>query len=274
MVVVIVTAKLSELFIPYLLERLVDAFGRVPPVAIGFGGFVIAFVLPIAGLRLLSLMLWRMSGFLASELQPRVMSDLMERAFSAIMDQSYRFFSDNFGGALVRRAQAVANSFRTLANAFWWDILPVVVTVASSMILLGLRSPLFAAIIGVWIIGLISSQLLVSRLKLPYDAERASKHAAIIGLLSDDITNATNVMLFNGRKSEERLMRQRVDLWRFFNVKQWRIAESGNAIQNTFNFFCEVLTMGLAVWLWMHGTMSLGAVMFVQSLLWVLFNNT
>ncbi len=274
MVLVIVSAQLAIMALPFMLQRLVDAFGHVQPTAISFGQFLLYYVLPIPGVRIVSMGLWRLSGFMASELQPKVMRDLLERGFNAIMAQSYRFFSDNFGGALVRRAQALATSFRSLANSFWWDILPMTVTIISSMILLGLRSPLFALMIGTWVICLWICQILVSRFKLPYDAERASKHAGVIGLLADDITNATNVMLFNGRKAEERRMRERLEEWRFFNVKQWRIAETGTLIQNLMNVIFEIAMMGLVVGFWMNGSMSFGSVILVQGMLWTMFNNT
>ncbi|KAA0205486.1 ABC transporter ATP-binding protein, partial [Candidatus Uhrbacteria bacterium] len=274
MILVIISAQLTVMMTPYALQRLVDAFGEVSPTTYSLFRFTYLYVLPIAGIRVASLLLWRTGGFLASEVHPKVMRDIMERGFSAILSQSYRFFSDNFAGALVRRAQALAGSYRSFINVFWWDLLPLSVTILGSMLLLGLYSPFFALIIGVWVLCLAAVQLSVSRIKLPYDAERASKHAAVIGLLADDITNATNVMLFNGFRPEQRRMHRRLEEWRFFNIKQWRIGETGAVIQNVLNFFCEIAMMGLVVWFWMRGQMSFGTVILVQSMLWIMFDRT
>lgn len=274
MILVIIAAQLTVMMTPYALQRLVDAFGEVSPTTYSLFRFTYLYVLPIAGIRIASLLLWRTGGFMASEVHPKVMRDIMERGFSAILSKSYRFFSDNFAGALVRRAQALAGSYRSFINVFWWDLLPLSVTILGSMLLLGFYSPFFALIIGVWVLCLVFVQLSVSRIKLPYDAERASKHAAVIGLLADDITNATNVMLFNGFRPEQRRMHERLEEWRFFNVKQWRIGETGTLIQNVLNFFCEIAMMGLVVWFWMRGQMSFGSVILVQGMLWIMFDRT
>lgn len=271
---VIIAAQAFVVIIPVFLQRLVDAFTQISPSALSPTQFVIRYVLPIAGLRLASWLTWRVSGFMASELQPKVMRDLVSYANHVILDHSYRFFSDHFTGSLVRRVQSFATSYRDVMETFWWSLLPMSVSVSLGVGMLAWRQPILGITVLVWVALLLGSNLLMSRMKLVYDKARAAKHTTITGTVSDAIANATNISLFTARKEEESRLAKLMEEWRRLTVKGWRIGETGMTIQNISNFFCEMIVMSYVVLQWRAGLMTLGDIVYVQGVLVVLFGNT
>ncbi|MEK7473826.1 MAG: ABC transporter ATP-binding protein [Patescibacteria group bacterium] len=273
-VVVILAAQVTVLFVPLFLQRLVDAFTQLSPDAFSLTEFVWMYVLPIPGLRLLSWLLWRVSGYTASALRPRIDRDMMERAFRAVLDQSYRFFSDSFTGSLVRRVNSLPNAFADLADIFWWTIIPMFVAVFGGMIMLGLRSPVFAGIVFLWITTALIGQVIVSRIKLSVDTARAAAQTRMTGAAADAVTNSINISLFSGRQYEEKYFDQLVETHTKLRQRSWRIGETGAVLQNIIGFLCELAVMALVVSYWRDGIMTVGEIVFVQGILLVMFSNT
>lgn len=273
-VFVIVLAQGAYMFVPVFLRRLVDALSTLTPSTQSLGQFMFVYVLPIALLRVGCWMLYRVSGFIASSLQPRIIMDMLERGFRAVFDQSYRFFSDSFTGTLVRRVQSMANGFRDVAELLWWNLVPMFVATFVAVILLGWRSPLFATVMLVWIVVILIGQVAISRLKLALDSEKAKRYSDIIGALADAITNSFNISLFSSRPFEEKRFGDRVETWTRLQTKSWRIGEAGSVFQNWMNFACELLMMALVIHFWLQGRMTIGDIVFVQALLLTVFDNT
>jgi ATP-binding cassette subfamily B protein len=273
-VLVILLAQTTMLFVPVYLQRLVDAFIQLSPGAFTTWQFLLIYVLPIPGLHSVSWIFWRSSGFIASTLRPRIDRDMFERAFRAVLDQSYRFFSDNFTGSLVRRVTSLSYGFADLVDAFWWNILPMLVTVFGGMLLLGLKQPIFAGILFVWILSALYGQVWISRKKLPYDEKRATAQTIMTGAAADAMTNMTNISLFTGRLYEEKRFDDLVETHTKLRQLSWRIGEVGMLIQNVAGFVCEVAMMALVVMYWRQGVMTVGDIVFVQGILLTAFSNT
>jgi len=273
-ILVVLAAELTMLFVPLFLQKLVDAFTVLSPNAFTTWEFLLWYVLPIPALRLFGMMLWRTSGYIASFLRPRIDADLVERSFRSVLDQSYRFFSDNFTGSLVRRVNSLTSAFAELADVFWWSILPMTVAIIGGMVMLGMRDPLFAGILFVWIVATYIGQMLVSRWKLPHDTKRAAAQTVMTGAASDAVSNSINISLFSGRAFEEKRFDKLVETHTSLRMKTWRIGETGATIQNIGAFLCELSLMGLVVAFWRQGRMTLGDIVFVQGIMLVIFRST
>lgn len=273
-VFVIVSAQTITLFVPVLLQRLVDAFATTSASEFSLMAFVWRYVLPIAGLHLLSSLFWRVSGFLASTIQPRVDRDLIEYAFRAVMLQSYRFFSEKFTGSLVRRVTSLPKAFIDVAESMWWRLIPMFVSIIGGMILLSTRSLLFVGVMAAWIVAVVIGQVLINKIKRPFDTKRAIAQTIVTGAAADAITNSMNVSLFSARRFEERRFHEATQTYMELGHKAWRIGEAGMLIQNIAAFFCELALLSLSVWYWTQGLMTVGDIVFVQGILLVAFSNT
>ena len=99
--------------------------------------------------------LWRVTGFGSSWIYTRIESHLQVESFHALLRHSYRFFSNNFSGSLVRQTNRFVDAFGRLGEKFQWNLIPLVVTLVGVTIALSLRHALLGIIMAAWIVVVI-----------------------------------------------------------------------------------------------------------------------
>jgi ATP-binding cassette subfamily B protein len=90
---------------------------------------LISILIIIAGLEFLEWILWRMSGFISSYFQTRILADLANHCFAYLHKHSFAYFTSNFVGSLVKRVKWFVNAFEDIMDRVTWDLLPLVVNV-------------------------------------------------------------------------------------------------------------------------------------------------
>ena len=61
--------------------------------------------------------------------------DIYEECFSYMHRHSYRFFSDNLSGSLVRKVGKLAGSYETVVDIFVFQILNIVVFIPMTIVI-------------------------------------------------------------------------------------------------------------------------------------------
>ena len=133
------------------------------------------------------------------------MSDLAMMTFDRLMRHSYRFFTDNFAGTLVRRVNKFVAAFETIADQILFQLLPSVLIIAGSLSVLSQRDILLGITLSIGIV--FSSDSISSR----GSGNKNMKLSATNGIpkrlarLADAIGNSTTIKLFSGHSFEAAL---------------------------------------------------------------------
>jgi ATP-binding cassette subfamily B protein len=272
MCALIAFANLTNVYVPVLYKRFFDLLtnGSVGVEEILFSSLIRVIVL-IAGLHVLEWIAWRVASLISTWFQPRVMADLQQTSLSYLHEHSYKFFSNNFAGALVRKVNRLARSFEDFADQIQFHFLPLTVTLVGSLSVLFTRSRLLAGILFLWAVLFLLMNLLYARWKLTYDFKSAAIDSEATGVLADSITNSITVKLFTGRLFESGLYREVTERMRKAQTFTWRLGEYMDAFQAGFMFLVEFVIMYAAVRLWQQGLLTVGDFALIQGTLLTLF---
>ncbi|MBI1908091.1 ABC transporter ATP-binding protein [Candidatus Uhrbacteria bacterium] len=262
--VALLALNLTELARPLLGKRFFDVFESGLSGGALQSALVDVLVLMI-GLGVVQFLLFRVASFMNNWFQPRVIADLERTAFGYILDHSYRFFSNNFAGSLVRKIHRLGRAFETIADQLEWRLIQLVVAIVGTIIIFSLRSPLVAAILAAWIVIFIAVNFVVARWKLKYDTERAELDTEAGGMLSDAVSNAMTIQQFVGKDFERARYAEVSERWRVMQTFTWNLGDINEAIQAALMIVLEGVTMYFAIQFYIDGTLTLGDFALIQT---------
>jgi ATP-binding cassette subfamily B protein len=215
---------------------------------------------------------WRVSAYLNNYLQPKIMADILNHCFYDLQERSYKFFSNNFTGALVKKVNRLAASFETIMDKFLWDIIPLFFRISIiSGFLFYLDPKLGIAILG-WTIAFLFINYKLSVYKLKYDVERSKADSLVTGALADTITNAINVKLFANAKNEHSNFKLITQNWYQRWKKSWDVNSHIEALQTLLMILLEFIILYIAIKLWVEGGITTGDFFIIQAYLLEVFH--
>ncbi|MBI4437783.1 ABC transporter ATP-binding protein [Candidatus Uhrbacteria bacterium] len=272
MLALIAFANAVEVFVPLLYKRFFDLLsGDVSSGAQAIGELLLGTIVLVAIAHGLEWVAWRIASLLTAWFQPRVMVDLERTSLAYLHEHSYRFFTNNFAGALVRKVTRLARAFEDFADQIQFHFVPLTFTLIGSLTVLATRSLALSGILFVWIVLFLFVNLLYARWKLTYDFKSAVADSETTGALSDSITNAVTVKLFTGRLFEMDLFSAVTEVMRKAQMLTWRLGEYMDAFQSAFMFVIEFVLMYVAVKLWQQGLLTIGDFALIQGALLGIF---
>ena len=219
-------------------------------------------------------MAWRIGGWVSTYAFVEVTGDLRRDLFRHLTGHAPSYFADRMPGTLAGRITATSNAMFTLENLTTWNVLPPCLNVGFSILLMITVSPLMAAVLIV-LAALIS--MLMFRLAAggrPLHHRYASEAARVDGELLDIINNMPLVRAF-GATGRERV--------RFSRRMQGEMSSRGTSLRYLEKLrllhavMTAFLTAGLLIWavlLWRHHAASVGAVVMVTTLGFMILHGT
>ena len=115
---------------------------------------------------------------------------------------SLSFFSDNFIGSLVKKANRFIYSYERLSDRLLWHLLNLFVSVSAIIFVLFTRSVLIGSALLILVLVFIVVNIFLIKYRLKYDLVRSQAESSVSGDLADTLSNHTNVKLFNGYNRE------------------------------------------------------------------------
>lgn len=260
-------ANLAQAAIPYSYKLLIDGLSIGTP----FDG-----LLWFLGLAFLAHLVNHLSirfGLYANSIfQTGVMRDLGITCFNYIHRHATTFFQDNFVGSLVKRVGRFYRRFERIADIFFFEIGQIVLSLVIMTTILTLRSPIFGAVIIIWVILYVGCNYLFSKYKLQFDETRTRLESKVTALLADTITNNVTVKLFNGYQREadsfQNIKTEHARMERF----TWDIVNHFEFLQGFLTIALEIAMMYIALLLWQDGTITVGDFVLIQGYLINIFN--
>lgn len=250
---------------PLLYKRFFDVLAGASTPATSVMQDLIHILWQIGGVFMLSWLIWRVLLFANNVFQPSVMRDLSNTCFSYLHGHATTFFQNNFVGSLVRRVNKFAASFERMADLLLFNFLRIVVDIVITTVVLSFYNWIFAAVLLVWIVILVSMNYAFSMYKLKYDIERSEQESRTTGLLADTITNQENIKLFNGFSREQKTFGSTTEELRRLMIRAWNLGEYFESVQILLMFVLELGMMYIATRLWQKGEFSLGDFVLLQA---------
>ncbi len=267
----IVALNIVELFLPVFYKRLVDVATTLP-LGTALRDALIAVLLSIAALNIARWAMFRIAAFTNNRFQPRVMIDLERSAFSYLLGHSYRFFSNAFAGALVRKVHRLSRGFEMFADQIFWRFLNVITLTTGMLVLFAIRAPILAVVLAVWVALFVTVNVIYSRWKMRYDTQRAALDSEATAVLSDAIANAATIQQFNGTRFEEGTFHGITERLRRIYTFTWNLGEMNDAIQFAFMVLLEIVAMYIVINGYAAGVLTIGDFILIHVALAQLFD--
>jgi ATP-binding cassette subfamily B protein len=215
----------------------------------------------------------RMRHFSVAFFECRTMRDLIDSAFEYLHGHSYRFFTDNFAGSLVKRVNRFVHSFESIVDRFYFDLLPLFLRIISVFIILLWIRWEIGVIMIVWSVFFLYINYKFTVYKWKYDIERAKMDTKVTGVLADTIANNPNLKFFAGLKYELGLFKNTTEEWSKKTVLEWNISEIANSAQGLMIIGLEFAVFFAAVKAWKEGALTVGDFVWIQTYLIEIFGS-
>ncbi len=266
MIVIVIAASVSN-STPLLFQHLIDSLNYLSVQDPNALWIAVRQVILLGLITLAGWLTWRLAGFLTSSLQPRVRTDLERSAMDALGRHSYRFFTDEFTGSLVRRVRSFPAAFVDILESVLWRVLPLMVDVTFMFVVFTRLHIAFTVILVAWIGIMGTKTYFFVRKKAALDLERAAKDSAATGMLADIIGNMLNVQLFTAQTFERQNFFRVTEDRKHIVVRSWRYGEWMMFFQNVLSAGLLTAVLGVLAWLWSQGRVAIG--MFAVAVLYI-----
>lgn len=262
----IILAKVVDVIVPIYYKEFFDILAGEIEVE-NVESALIGVITAVLVLHLISWALWRAALFANTWFQTRVMTDVVQTGHSYLLKHSYRFFSNQFTGSLVRKVNRLARAFESLADEIQFKFLGIAVIAIGNLLVLWSRSSLLGITLLVWIILYLVVNIWFASWKTKYDYEKSKLDSKATGVLADAITNAVTVKLFTGWTFEKGLYKEVTEKLRKLRRFTWNLGELMDAIQGFMMLVIEFVMMYFAIQLYQEGQLTIGDFALIQGYL-------
>jgi len=263
-IILIILGSAVDLVTPWVLKNLIDTVSNNEP-GLSLWPVLNKILLTMLGLYIFGFICWRSQGFLAADVQSRTMTDLEKTSIRHLLGHSYRFFTNNFAGSLVRKVSRLSRGYERILDETSYRFLPLVVIVIGTFIGMLIKFPVAAYLFIGWILLLVIVNYIGARWKLKVDVLRATADSEVTGVASDIVTNINTVQLFTGDNFENNRFGEVKDNWRRLQRKGWWQGETLFAIQGLILIPLEIGVLWLGAWWWIQGDFTAGDFVFLQT---------
>jgi len=126
-----------------------------------------------------------------------VMKDIYEECFLYIHKHSYRFFTNNLSGSLIKKITKLAGAYETVADIFIFQILRIIIFIPLAIAILFKENLLLWTIFIAFIICYISLQVVFFNIWKKYEIISNERDSKATWELSDTIINNYNISIFS-----------------------------------------------------------------------------
>src|SRR5476651_1032059 len=193
-------------------------------------------------------------------ISPGMTSLIRWQNHSYVLKQSLNFFQNDFAGRIAQRIMQTGNSLRDSAVAAVDAIWHVAIYAISALVLFAEADWRLMIPLITWIVA----YSLALRYFVPRVKERSvissEARSKLMGRIVDGYTNITTLKLFAHTQSEQEYAKEAIIEQTEKTQLASRVVTSMDVVITTMNGLLIVTTTGLALWLWTHSLISVGAI--------------
>lgn len=264
----IACATVTETLAPLFYKRFFDTLSSTSD---GRTDQLVTLLIVISGIHCIGWIMWRTGVFVNNFFVLRVSTDLRQSAFAKMMRHSYSFFSNNFGGSLVQKVNRFSRAYESVSEKIYFDFVGLVVRIVGVMIVLFFFNKTTALILSAWVFVFMVVNIWFAKWRLPFNILRAQKESESSAVLSDAVTNHTNIQMFSGYMSESDRLNEVTESQRIITKKTYDQQEVANAIQSMLIIVVEfVLFYYMVKHRGENAFFTVGTFILVQAYIWQL----
>jgi len=125
-------------------------------------------------------------------------------AFEYVHKHSYRFFSNNFTGSLIKKINKLVWAYDRITDIFIFDISNIAFNAIVVLVIIGMQNIRLSAVFFVWLVIFILTQYFLYKRNYPNEVEANVWDSKVSGVLSDTITNNYNIKTFASLSRESK----------------------------------------------------------------------
>ncbi|MEI7557459.1 MAG: ABC transporter transmembrane domain-containing protein [bacterium] len=137
-----------------------------------------------------------MVGFGMVSLEPKIMKKIFQQCFAYIHRHSFRFFTNNFSGSLVKKINKLAYSYENIVDNFVFNILRMIIFMPFIIIVVSRKDTTIGLVFIAFIMLFGFLQYLFFKWNTSYEIKANIQDSKTTGELADTITNNFNILTF------------------------------------------------------------------------------
>lgn len=209
---------------------------------------------------------WRFGMYSLISLQPKVMRNVSNICFEKVHQHSYRFFTNNFVGSLVKQVNRMVRAYETISDKLMIDFLQLSVRITGSLIILYTVNAWIALGLLTWFVLFFTANIWASLYKLrTHDRWLARAESDFTGQLADSISNSITIKLFSGFNKEKQSFANVAENVKRRMTGSWLFSQHMELFQSIIAFVLEFSFVVLGVYFWSQGSLSLGDFVLIQT---------
>ncbi|WP_031551984.1 ABC transporter ATP-binding protein [Parvularcula oceani] len=255
-----------EVFAFELVGRIVDWMGATGPEGFwnAYGGRILAIGLMIALLWPLLTLLDEM--IMLQGMMGNMAMSIRWRGHRYLLRQSASFFADDFAGRLATKLMQTALGVRDTVVKLANIIVYMTVYFGSALVLFTANDWRLTVPLILWLLGYgVIMRFFLPRLQRVSEAQSEAR-SQLTGRIVDAYTNISTVKLFSSSAEEDAYAAESMRSMLGTVYPQMRLATLLSVSLQAINGAMIAATLGLGIWLWSGGALSLGAVAFATTL--------
>ena len=205
-------------------------------------------------------------------LEPKVMRRIFQQCFAYINRHSYKFFTNNFSGALVKKINKLAYSYETIIDNFVFNVIRLFIFLPCIVFIVIRKDVKIGIVFIVFTILFALLQYIFFKMNTEYEIRANEQDSKTVGELSDTITNNFNILTFASVPREitrfDGVIKERE---RLTKVK-WLRAEWMFFFSSVLIFIFEVGAIYLAIKSRGNGLISAGTIILIQVYVFKIFD--
>ncbi|MFH1482008.1 MAG: ABC transporter ATP-binding protein [Patescibacteria group bacterium] len=270
LIISIIGTSIINVIIPLYLKDFFNALASNNAKDIIFKN-LISILIIITSFKLFQWLLWRMTDFLTTCFQTKIIADLTNCCFAYLHKHCFAYFENNFVGSLVKRVHWFTAAFERIADQIIFTLLSLVIQIIIIIVVLFRENIYLGLGVLIWLIIFLIINWLFAKYKFKYDLKLNEAETKASGLLADTVTNYSNVKLFNGYKEEVKNFTEATEKIRKLRKFTWNLHNIFESIQAFLMTILEIGILYLAIKLWQKDILTIGSFVLIQTYLIQIF---
>lgn len=198
--------------------------------------------------------------FLEQTLAGNMQEQVRWRAHKHLLGQSSTFFQNDFAGRLANRVMQLGDAVEDSIYMFFEGIWYALTYVLGAMIILSQMDIRLALPLGIWLLVYVTYVRFIARRVSVASEKRSDAKSLVTGRVVDAYSNIESVKLFAHSQGEERYVLSAMRRLRLRFQRFLRLMTELSLGLNLINGGLITGVLGMAVWLWSVGEITVGQV--------------
>jgi len=203
---------------------------------------------------------WRLVLYLVWTFETALQRDLHSRCFSKLTNQTMFFHANKFGGSLVSQTNKLNGAVERFWDTIFWSILPLVISLAGSIIILSTLIWQYALFLFIFSIIFSIAVYFGSRPMAKLSEKEAKASNKVSGQLADMISNILAVKSSGAESLEQNRFSKTVGSWRKASLSTMRGFLKVSTVYSTINTIIKIGAIAFAVYAAQHNLISVASV--------------